>query len=78
MCVKNGIVMAPLGGDGEGDKIGRSRRVLLVISHPDDESMFFTPLLSTLKSNEVDAYILCLSNGELSHHTGRLIVFAIV
>jgi N-acetylglucosaminylphosphatidylinositol deacetylase len=38
-------------------------RVLLVTAHPDDEVMFFTPLLSTLKNNGCSVSILCLSDG---------------
>ena len=33
---------------------------LLVIAHPDDECLFFAPLLLSIHSNK---YILCLSNG---------------
>ena len=40
--------------------------VLLVIAHPDDESMFFAPTLLTLHQQGVQLYILCLSNGELT------------
>ena len=38
-------------------------RVLLVIAHPDDEVMFFTPLLSTMSKLQQTVSILCLSNG---------------
>lgn len=39
-------------------------RVLLVIAHPDDESMFFGPLMYSLtKRPECQVYVLCLSNG---------------
>ncbi len=45
--------------------INPGTKALLVISHPDDESMFFTPLLSHLKSQQgVATYILCLSTGD--------------
>ncbi|ESL11646.1 N-acetylglucosaminyl-phosphatidylinositol-deacetylase [Trypanosoma rangeli SC58] len=37
--------------------------VLLVFSHPDDEAMFFSPMLEHLKRYEVKAHFLCLSNG---------------
>lgn len=39
---------------------------LLVIAHPDDEVMFFTPLLSSLKAEKL--YILCFSNGKKSFY----------
>lgn len=39
-------------------------RVLLVIAHPDDESMFFGPLMYSLTQRpECQVYVLCLSNG---------------
>jgi hypothetical protein len=41
-----------------------ARRALLVIAHPDDESMFFAPTLHTLHSQGAAVLILCLSNGE--------------
>ena len=37
--------------------------VLLIIAHPDDEIMFWTPTLKTLTSNNITMKILCLSNG---------------
>lgn len=37
--------------------------VLLVFAHPDDEAMFFTPLLHFLKEKGIVAHFLCLSNG---------------
>jgi len=37
--------------------------VLLVIAHPDDETMFFTPLLETIIRNKAKISILCLSTG---------------
>tara|TARA_B110000977_G_scaffold14891_1_gene18380 strand:+ start:2097 stop:2855 length:759 start_codon:yes stop_codon:yes gene_type:complete len=40
------------------------RRVLLVISHPDDESMFFGPTIQALRGVGARTHILCLSNGD--------------
>ena len=40
------------------------RRVLLVISHPDDETMFFGPTLQALRSVGTRTHVLCLSNGD--------------
>eukprot|EP00039_Didymoeca_costata_P014142 m.225366 g.225366 ORF g.225366 m.225366 type:complete len:220 (+) comp15956_c0_seq3:109-768(+) len=37
-------------------------RVGLIIAHPDDEAMFFTPLMRTL-SRKHHVFVLCLSNG---------------
>ncbi|MED6120420.1 hypothetical protein PIB30_020772 [Stylosanthes scabra] len=38
--------------------------VLLVISHPDDESMFFTPTINFLTSRGHNVQVLCLSIGD--------------
>ena len=41
-----------------------SGRVLLVTSHPDDECMFYGPMLSSCaRSKDKTAHILCLSKG---------------
>lgn len=37
--------------------------VLLVFAHPDDEAMFFTPLLTSLRTRNISMHFLCLSNG---------------
>lgn len=37
--------------------------VLLVIAHPDDETMFFAPTLLWLQSSNVPVSVLCLSTG---------------
>lgn len=40
-------------------------RVLLVIAHPDDECMFFGPLIYSLTQRDgCQVYVLCLSNGK--------------
>ena len=42
-----------------------AKRVLLVIAHPDDETMFFGPTLLNLNRKEgTEVYLLCLSNGD--------------
>jgi N-acetylglucosaminylphosphatidylinositol deacetylase len=38
-------------------------RALLVIAHPDDEAMFFCPILQFLISNGCEVSIFCFSNG---------------
>ncbi|VDK55371.1 unnamed protein product [Cylicostephanus goldi] len=40
-----------------------SSKVLLVIAHPDDETMFFTPALRSLSLAGHRIFILCVSNG---------------
>ncbi|KAF1868381.1 hypothetical protein Lal_00008188 [Lupinus albus] len=42
----------------------QKRNVLLVIAHPDDESMFFTPAINFLTSRGHNVQILCLSVGD--------------
>ena len=38
--------------------------VLLVIAHPDDEAMFFVPMLVRMKQKKVRLCVLCLSTGD--------------
>ncbi|KAK3231982.1 hypothetical protein Dsin_003863 [Dipteronia sinensis] len=42
---------------------GEKRNVLLVIAHPDDESMFFSPTINYLISRGHNVHILCMSTG---------------
>lgn len=37
--------------------------VLFVFAHPDDEAMFFTPLLTYFQKREIACHFLCLSTG---------------
>ncbi|GAA0145982.1 deacetylase [Lithospermum erythrorhizon] len=46
---------------------GRVRNILLVIAHPDDESMFFTPTIIYLTSRGHNVHILCISTGEIHY-----------
>ncbi|KAI6694247.1 hypothetical protein NL676_021957 [Syzygium grande] len=46
-----------------GENANKSN-VLLVIAHPDDESMFFSPTISYLTSRGHNLHILCLSVGD--------------
>lgn len=42
-----------------------AKRILFVTSHPDDECMFFGPLIYTLTREKLsEVYLLCLSNGK--------------
>lgn len=41
----------------------RGSRTLLVVAHPDDESMFFTPTLLALKNSQCTVSVICLSTG---------------
>lgn len=42
----------------------RQLKVLLVIAHPDDECMFFTPVILSLLKRGCDIHVLCLTTGE--------------
>ena len=53
--------------------IGEARRVLLVVSHPDDESMFFGPTLLNLcrsRGSAEGVFLLCMSNGDFRKGQG--------
>jgi LmbE family N-acetylglucosaminyl deacetylase len=39
------------------------RRVALVVAHPDDEAMFFTPTIASLRAQQCAIFVLCLSTG---------------
>ena len=41
-----------------------ARRILLITAHPDDESMFFGPVIMKLKQERSQIYLLCLSTGD--------------
>ncbi|KAG0449011.1 hypothetical protein HPP92_027560 [Vanilla planifolia] len=42
----------------------RKRNVLLLVAHPDDESMFFAPTILYLFSKGHNIHILCISKGD--------------
>ncbi|KAG8379571.1 hypothetical protein BUALT_Bualt07G0102800 [Buddleja alternifolia] len=42
----------------------QKRNVLLVIAHPDDESMFFAPVINYLISRGHKLHVLCMSTGD--------------
>ncbi|KAG2385942.1 hypothetical protein C9374_003091 [Naegleria lovaniensis] len=41
------------------------KRVGIIISHPDDEAMFFTPIIASLVEQKIPIHILCLSTGNV-------------
>ena len=46
-------------------QIAKARRVLLVMAHPDDETMFFGPtILNLSRQEETKVFLLCLSTGD--------------
>ena len=54
---------------GSGGDLPTAGNTLLVTAHPDDECMFFAPMLLALRrarerrKSEDDVFLLCLSNG---------------
>lgn len=45
--------------------LGAAKRVMFVIAHPDDECMFFGPVIMKLaQQKNCELYLLCLSKGE--------------
>ncbi|CAN6482546.1 unnamed protein product [Victoria cruziana] len=60
-CCNSGVSLVSKQG-AEG--IEKMRNVLLVIAHPDDESMFFTPTILYLISARHVVHILCISTGD--------------
>lgn len=48
------------------------KRALLVIAHPDDEAMFFVPLLRRLTALKVEVAVLCLTNGNSRQREAEL------
>lgn len=48
----------------KGKLIQNMRRVLLVTAHPDDECMFFGPVIMKLQQERCQIYLLCLSTGD--------------
>lgn len=49
-------------------KFPQHKRILIIISHPDDECMFFGPTILTLtRRNNCETYILCLSKGNFEN-----------
>ena len=38
-------------------------RALFVIAHPDDETMFFSPIILALLAESCRVFVLCLSTG---------------
>lgn len=55
-----------------GTLLSTARRVMFVIAHPDDECMFFGPLIMKLaQKNDCEVYLLCLSKGNYDKEGGR-------
>ena len=45
------------------ENITSKSKVLIVTAHPDDEAVFFSPLLALLQTLQCSTHLLCLSNG---------------
>lgn len=60
---------------GELKAIKRAKRVLCVISHPDDESMFFGPtILGLNKQPDTSVFLLCLSMGNYRQQVSVILI----
>ena len=46
----------------ELEKEVKGKKILMILAHPDDESMFFVPFLNYFRGNEIS--LLCLTNGD--------------
>lgn len=58
------LVLQNLSSDSSKNVISHfGNRTLLVVAHPDDETMFFGPTILSLMKNNKSLSILCLSNG---------------
>ncbi|KAK3927048.1 Ribitol-5-phosphate xylosyltransferase 1 [Frankliniella fusca] len=52
--------------------LSTARRVMFVIAHPDDECMFFGPVIMNLSQrSDCEVYLLCLSKGNYDKEGGR-------
>ncbi|PAV76526.1 hypothetical protein WR25_13652 [Diploscapter pachys] len=49
--------------NAKGLPLKTSSSILLVIAHPDDETMFFSPTIRALRKQNHRIYILCISTG---------------
>jgi hypothetical protein len=56
----------------------RNKRICILIAHPDDEAMFFSPAVMALAKPETGNHvkILCLSSGRHPHHSLLLCPFS--
>lgn len=67
LCISGVILLLALlwkRDDNSLKHLLNSGSVVIVTAHPDDECMFFGPTISSLVSNGVEVYILCLSRGD--------------
>lgn len=68
VCLVLLIFQYPWNHAGFTKQLPKMERVLLLTAHPDDEVMFFGPvLLHMVKQIRSHFYILCLSAGKLVH-----------
>ena len=52
-------------------ELNKTKSILLIIAHPDDEILFWTPTIKKLKSLNLKLKILCLSNGNSQKNRER-------
>eukprot|EP00971_Amphidinium_carterae_P299566 5951846-Amphidinium_carterae.1 len=59
-----GVAFAPaLHSSWSADMRQRKKRVALVVAHPDDEAVFFWPMLREFCGADIPVSVLCLSTG---------------
>ena len=51
------------------------RRVLLLVAHPDDESMFFSPTVAGLTAQGTRIAVACLCSGQLQPPLPRALLY---
>ena len=68
-CIMGMVVSAVLLLAKAGSGIQNPGRVLLVTAHPDDETIFFAPVATSLHSRGLEVFLLCLTNGACAHRT---------
>jgi N-acetylglucosaminylphosphatidylinositol deacetylase len=54
----------------EHHEANQKKNVLYVLAHPDDESMFFVPVIRSMKEMGYKLHIICLSNGRRLNFCG--------
>ena len=50
-------------------KKNSGKKILILTAHPDDETMFFFPLIQYLKKEEFEIHVLCMTQGRLDQET---------
>lgn len=57
------VISASIDFERNNEILQNKSPTLFVIAHPDDEAIFFTPTLMSLKKHDIQTYVLCMSDG---------------